>query len=96
MKKLLIGVAASVVLVGCASSPYGTKAELKVEKKVYEMSRQQVINAITDCESAGMRPVLIMSKKRVNDFYVDIVLDVTCAPKPRNVKLVPTKNLGTV
>ena len=45
------------------------------------MSRQQVINGIADCESAGMRPVVIMSKRRVGDFYSDVIIDVTCAPR---------------
>lgn len=81
MKKILFVVVASSVLVGCSSSPYGSSSELLVEKKVHAMTRQQVINGISDCEAAGMRPVVIMSKRRVGDYYSDIIIDVTCAPK---------------
>jgi hypothetical protein len=81
MKKMLLVTVASAVLVGCASSPYGSRSELLVEKKVHAMTRQQVINGISDCEAAGMRPVVIMSKRRVGDYYSDIIIDVTCAPR---------------
>lgn len=81
MKKILLVTVASAVLVGCASNPYGSKSELLVEKKVHAMSRQQVINGISDCEAAGMRPVVIMSKRRIGDYYSDVIVDVTCAPR---------------
>jgi hypothetical protein len=83
MKKLLCLIPI-VFITACSSSPYGSKSELLVERKVHAMSRQQVINGIADCESAGMRPVVIMSKRRVGDFYSDVIIDVTCAP--RNVQ----------
>lgn len=55
--------------------------ELIVEKQVLPMSRNQVINAVNECESNGLRPVLITSKQRINGYPVDVTVDVTCAPR---------------
>jgi hypothetical protein len=83
--KVLLGIAAvSAALTGCASSPYGSESKLFVEKRAQPMSRQQVIQAIQDCEVSKMRPIMIMAKRRVNDWDTDIVIDVTCAPKAQN------------
>ena len=80
--KVLLGIAAvSAALVGCASSPYGSESTLFVEKRAQPMSRQQVIQAIQDCEVSKMRPILIMAKRRVNNWDTDIIIDVTCAPR---------------
>ena len=81
MKKILFVVLATGVMVGCSTSHYGSKSELFVEKRAQPMSRQQVIQAIQDCEVSRMRPIMIMAKRRVNDWDTDIVIDVTCAPK---------------
>jgi hypothetical protein len=45
------------------------------------MSRQEVINAIHDCESNNLRAVMITSKKRVNGHITDVISEVTCAPR---------------
>lgn len=80
--KVLLGIAAvSAALVGCVSSPYGSESTLFVEKRAQPMSRQQVIQAIQDCEVSKMRPILIMAKRRVNNWDTDIIIDVTCAPR---------------
>lgn len=80
--KVLLGIAAvSAALVGCASSPYGSESKLVVHKRAQPMSRQEVIMAIGDCEAAKLRPILIMAKRRVNDWDTDIIIDVTCGPK---------------
>ena len=78
--KLVIAIAVAVSAVGCSSSYYGSETKLYVPKRAQPMGRQEVIQAITDCESAMTRPVLIMGKQRVNDWDTDIVLNVTCAP----------------
>jgi|APGre2960657373_1045057.scaffolds.fasta_scaffold453949_1 hypothetical protein len=79
--KLFIIAAVAVSTVGCASSSYyGKETQLHVPKRTQPMGRQEVIQAITDCESAMTRPVLIMGKQRINDWDTDIVLNVTCAP----------------
>ena len=80
--KVLLGIAAvSAALGGCASSPYGSESKLVVHKRAQPMSRQEVIMAIGDCEAAKLRPILIMAKRRVNDWDTDIIIDVTCGPK---------------
>lgn len=81
MKVLLLAAGVAIAATGCASDPYGKQSELRVQKKVHAMSRQEVINGITDCEAAGTRPILIMSKRRIDDHYTDVIVDVTCAPK---------------
>ncbi len=81
MKSLLLVAGIVIAATGCASDPYGTRSELRVQKKVHAMSRQEVINGITDCEAAGTRPIIIMSKRRIDEYYSDVIVDVTCAPK---------------
>lgn len=81
MKKILCITALSALAVGCASDPYGSESKLFVEKRAQPMSRQQVIQAIQDCEVSKMRPILIMAKRRVNNWDTDIIIDVTCAPR---------------
>lgn len=81
MKAVLSIAVVSAALVGCASSHYGSESKLFVEKRAQPMSRQQVIQAIQDCEVSKMRPILIMAKRRVNDWDTDIIIDVTCAPR---------------
>lgn len=79
---ILLGMAAVTAgITGCASSPYGSESTLVVQKRAQAMSRQEVINAVQDCEAAKMRPILIMAKRRVNDWDTDIIIDVTCGPK---------------
>lgn len=81
MKKMLLIAAATVTVAGCSTSHYGTESKLYVQKRAQPMSRQEVIQAIQDCEVSKMRPILIMAKRRVNDWDTDIIIDVTCAPK---------------
>lgn len=79
---IAVGIAAVTLgIAGCASSPYGSESKLVVQKRAQAMSRQEVIQAIQDCEVSKMRPVLIMAKRRVNDWDTDIIIDVTCAPR---------------
>jgi hypothetical protein len=79
---IAVGIAAVTVgITGCASSPYGSESKLVVQKRAQAMSRQEVINAVQDCEAAKMRPILIMAKRRVNDWDTDIIIDVTCGPR---------------
>ena len=72
----------AVVLVGCSSpgNPYPTQ-QLLIDKQVSAMSRQEVINGIGECESNGMRAVMLYSKRKINGYTTDVVVDVTCAPK---------------
>jgi len=70
----------AVVLTGCStSSPYPNQ-QLLVDSQVSAMSRNEVINAIHDCQTNGMRAVMVTSKKRVSGHITDVISDVTCAP----------------
>jgi hypothetical protein len=45
------------------------------------MHRQEVINAIEDCKTANLRPVLFYSLRYVNDKPIPMIADITCAPR---------------
>ena len=45
------------------------------------MSRNEVITAVKECTSSGLRAVMLYGKRKVNNYTTDIVVDVTCAPK---------------
>ena len=55
--------------------------EVLVDKNAYIMTRNEMINAIMDCESAGTRPVVITTRRKVNGFLSEAPVDVTCMPK---------------
>jgi len=71
-----------ILLVGCSSNApqYGTQ-ELIMDRQVHAMSRNEVINAVQECEGNGLRASMIYSKRMINGKAADIVVDVTCAPK---------------
>lgn len=82
MKKLIV---VSLFLGGC-SSPYVNNSHLPdtkllVEKDLTQMSRNQVIIAVHECESSGLRPVVIMSRRKINGHLSDVPVDVTCMPR---------------
>jgi hypothetical protein len=90
MKKVIIVI--SVLGLGACSSappahvPMGINAPtvtLHYDAQVQQMSRQEVIQATIDCESAGMRASPVMSKRRVSGMLSDIIIDVQCIPKYR-------------
>ena len=83
MKMLCLAV---LLLSGCASMQTASTvpeavSSLQVEKEVPLLSRLEVINGIGECEKAGMRPVVISTKRKVNNQLVPSVVDVTCLPK---------------
>ena len=83
MKKLYI-VAVCAVLGACASrDPIANlpNTEVLVDKSTYVMTRNEMINAIMDCEEAGTRPVVITTRRKVNGFLSEAPVDVTCMPK---------------
>ena len=59
-------------------------ARLLHDRNIYQMSRQEVINAIQDCQSANLRPVIYHGKIQVTGRYIPIVVQVTCATKAIN------------
>lgn len=82
---ILLGVVAVLWLTGCNSLPPNTtldaQQQLVLDKQVQPMSRNEVITAVTECTSQGLRAVMLYGKRKVNNYTTDIVVDVTCAPK---------------
>jgi hypothetical protein len=89
MKRILI--LSSLILTACSSAPpqnvpmhiNAPSVQLMYEAQVQQMSRQQVIQATMDCESAGMRASPIMSKRNVSGMLSDIIIDIQCIPRYR-------------
>ncbi len=70
---------------GCSSNkpmpPTPVEQELILDKQIHSMSRNEVITAVRECESTGLRAVMMYGKRKVNGYSADIVIDVTCAPR---------------
>lgn len=89
MKRILI--LSSIALTACSSAPpqnvpmhlNAPSVQLMYEAQVQQMSRQQVIQATMDCESAGMRASPVMSKRNVSGVLSDIIIDIQCMPRHR-------------
>jgi hypothetical protein len=84
MKKLVLLTCG--LLGACSSSPYIDNSKLPdttllVDKELTQMSRNSVIIAVQECESSGLRPVMIMSRRKINGMLSDVPVDVTCAPR---------------
>ena len=83
MKKIY-SVIACLLLGACANRDYLASipnTELIVDKAMPPLSRNEVMNGIMDCESAGTRPVVITSRRKINGFLSEIPVEVTCMPK---------------
>ena len=85
MKKILLvlGVAS---LVGCSMfkpDPFAKlpNTDVHVDKAVPAMTRNEIINAVNECEGNGLRPVVITARRKVNGHLSEVTADVTCAPK---------------
>jgi hypothetical protein len=83
MKYLLL-----LLMTGCASAtaPWSLdtpEQRMTVDKDIHAMSRNEVITAVQECESSGLRAVMVYAKRKINNHTTDIVADVTCAPKYR-------------
>jgi len=88
MKRLLI---IPVVLGGCASPPpppavtYQNSnpppVQVVLDAKVQQLSRNEVIQAVNECEGNNLRAVTITSKRMVSGMNSDIIIDVQCYPK---------------
>jgi hypothetical protein len=83
MKKLALLMCG--LLGACSSSHLDTsnipETKLMVEKELPQMSRSQVILAVQECESSGLRPSVIMSRRKINGYLSDVPVDVTCLPR---------------
>ena len=90
MKKVII-VMSVLGLTACGSTPpahvpmhlNAPNVTLHYDAQVQQMSRQEVIQATMDCESAGMRASPIMTKRRVSGMLSDIIIDIQCIPRYR-------------
>ena len=83
MKYLLL-----LLMTGCASAtaPWSfdtPEQKMAVDKDIHAMSRNEVILAVQECESSGLRAVMVFGKRKINNHTADVVADVTCAPKYR-------------
>lgn len=57
--------------------------KMVLDKDIHAMSRNEVILAVQECESSGLRAVMIIAKRKINSYTTDVVADVSCAPKYR-------------
>ena len=81
MIRLMYVLGVVVALGACSSNSEIPNVELKLENRQAEMmGRQQVISAIEECRSAYLRPVMIYSNIKVNNYITPIIIDITCAP----------------
>lgn len=71
--------AAALVAAGC-STP-SVNQELVVDKQVQPLTRNEVIYAVRECETNGLRAVVLYAKRKINGYTTEIVAEVTCAPK---------------
>jgi len=71
------------VTVGCSSlsTPQAPNQDLIVDKQVQPMGRNEVIDAVRQCESSGLRAIPLYAKRKINGYTVETVVEVTCGPK---------------
>ena len=81
--KIVVATLGLLALAGCGSAPQYAQQNLVIDRNVPAMSRNEVINGISDCEGNGTRAVMIYGKRQINGFTADVVVDVTCAPRYR-------------
>ena len=85
MKRIAI-ILGGVALTGCSlftPDPFSRlqNTTVHVDKDIPAMTRNEIINAVNECEGNGLRPVMITARRKVNGFMSETVADVTCAPK---------------
>ena len=85
MKKLFIIACSLGLLSACGSTPIAppkaVEQELVIDKHVQPLSRNEVIVCVRECETNGLRGVMLYGKRKINGYTPDVVVDVTCAPK---------------
>ena len=74
-----------LITMGCShlpgSTPQPPNQELVIDDKVQPMGRNEVIDAVRQCESSGLRAVPLYAKRKINGYTVETVVEVTCGPK---------------
>ena len=79
-KKNFLYIILTGLVTACSSSQPSNNIKMVYNKEMFQMNRQEVINAIEDCRSVKLRPVLYHGRIKVTDRYVPIVVEVQCAP----------------
>lgn len=72
-----------MALAGCstfAGSNPEAGSSLTVEKEIPPLTRAEVIAGISECEKAGMRPIIINAKRKINNQMIPTVVEITCLP----------------
>jgi|TARA_Y100000114_G_scaffold155955_1_gene181504 hypothetical protein len=80
MLRLIILIIIIGLITACSGNQSKDTVKMVLNKEMYQMNRQEVINAIEDCRSVKLRPVLYHGRIKVTERYVPIVVDVQCAP----------------
>jgi uncharacterized protein YcfL len=84
MKQLLL-ISVCLVLAACSSNPtvysQAPAQQLILDKQVASLTRNEVINGVTECQGAGLRAVVVTTKRSINGFTADIPVEVTCMPR---------------
>lgn len=80
--KFVVAIIAMLSLSACSTpEPKLASQNLVLDRHVQPMSRNEVIQAIHECQSNEMRAVTVTAKRMINGFSSDTIVDVTCAPK---------------
>ena len=69
-----------LLLAACASDPE-TEQKLIMDKNIQPMGRNEVIDAIKQCEKNGLRAITIYGKRKINGYTAETLVDVTCGPQ---------------
>lgn len=71
-----------VALAACSSTqPTPPNQELVIDAKIQQMGRQEVIDAVKQCETSGLRAIPIYAKRKIGGYTVETVVEVTCGPR---------------
>jgi len=85
MKMLSLTLLCTLGITGCSMLPGATPTppnqDLIVDKQVQPMGRNEVIDAVRQCESSGLRAIPLYAKRKIGGYSVETVIEVTCGPK---------------
>ena len=70
-----------LALVGRASDPPMTHQQLVMDKQIQSMGRSEVIDAVKQCETSGLRAITVFGKRKINGYTAETIVDVTCGPR---------------
>jgi hypothetical protein len=73
----------AVITTGCSNfqPPKPPDQELIVDARVQPMGRNEVIDAVKQCETSGLRAIPLYAKRRIGGYSVETVIEITCGPK---------------